>query len=88
MQVIQNADKPPKFPPQISKHCRDFLKYCFNFLPEKRADVASLLQHPWLMIADHETLKKSAAASSHMINSLSASHNLVMGHVYDQQAYS
>jgi len=62
--------------------CRDFLKYCFILDINKRVSIDELFHHPFVMINDLETIQKSQATSSHLVNSLTAS-RFQVGHIYD-----
>jgi serine/threonine protein kinase len=70
MQVIKTSGKPPSFPTGITDVCRDFLKYCFILDINKRVSIDELFHHPFVMINDLETIQKSQATSSHLVNSL------------------
>ena len=60
--------------------CEDFLKYCLHPNIARRATVEELFEHPFVKVSDQET-KKSQATSSHLVNSLTASH-LGLGQVF------
>ena len=72
MSVIAKTKKPPVFPAGITEVCSDFLKYCFIMDVTRRVTIEELFQHPFVMIADQETIKKSHATSSQMVTSLNA----------------
>lgn len=57
MQVIKTQTRPPTFPENISDECRDFLKYCFIIEVPKRVIVTELSTHPFVMVADPDTIK-------------------------------
>ena len=75
MQQIATSKRPPQVPVGISDECRDFLQYCLIMDPTKRVTVDELFQHPFLMIADQESIRKSQAASSLLVNSLNATNS-------------
>jgi serine/threonine protein kinase/WD40 repeat protein len=48
MYHIARTDKPPAFPPSLSKHGVDFLTECLKIDPSQRPDVSALLLHPFV----------------------------------------
>ena len=64
MQTIATTKRPPQVPVGISDECRDFLKYCLILDATKRVTVEELFSHPFVMIADSETFRRSQVTSS------------------------
>ena len=48
--IIANTDRIPTIPSSLSSDAADFVRLCLTRDTEKRPDVITLMQHPWMKL--------------------------------------